>query len=485
MSGGSRVDEMSLDFRQWVGSAIARFITGACRVERPVPERDPIPGAVVAAKGRVVSSAPRNPGARARRASWRVLPVETSPGSASPVLRGCACSFSGTGSAAPASGPTSRSTPRPPGRWRPAATGSRPLSAESPTSSSRSSITGSPRLPSISSVRTSWRAGSPRPSPGPSESWRWPSSRGAFSGRGAGLLAGASLAASPGYAVGSRVAGMDVLLTAGITLSLCCFFLGYREPARRRGWFLASGLLRRGRHPGQGAGGRRDPGPGGAGLPDPEAGDPAGGLVAGASGSGGGTPRRLPLVRSGLGGERGALHPGLLAREQPGPDLRAGVGPRRADHLLRPGLLPGVSSLELPVRAGRDPLPAPGRAPRAGGGRPLEGVPLGLVPGPLRLLFPDRHQAPGLSPPRLPRRGDPGRPGVEPAPCLTGRGHGPGFPDRLRPGRRVAPRGRPGRSLPPPEPVRDSTRPDLALPGGELPLCGRGRPLGVDWCGAE
>ncbi len=62
-------------------------------------------------------------------------------------------------------------------------------------------------------------------------------------GKSAGLLAGASLAASPGYAVGSRVAGMDVLLTAGITLSLCCFFLGYREPARRRAWFLASGLF--------------------------------------------------------------------------------------------------------------------------------------------------------------------------------------------------------------------------------------------------
>ena len=61
-------------------------------------------------------------------------------------------------------------------------------------------------------------------------------------GKGAGLLAGASLAASPGYAMGSRVAGMDVLLTVGITLSLCCFFLGYREPARRRGWFLASGF---------------------------------------------------------------------------------------------------------------------------------------------------------------------------------------------------------------------------------------------------
>ena len=66
---------------------------------------------------------------------------------------------------------------------------------------------------------------------------------GRFFGKGAGLLAGAALAASPGYAVGSRVAGMDVLLTLGITLSLCCFFLGYREPARRRIWFLASGLF--------------------------------------------------------------------------------------------------------------------------------------------------------------------------------------------------------------------------------------------------
>jgi 4-amino-4-deoxy-L-arabinose transferase-like glycosyltransferase len=62
-------------------------------------------------------------------------------------------------------------------------------------------------------------------------------------GKRAGFLAGASLATSPGYAVGARVAGMDILLTAGITLCLTCFFLGYREPDRRRAWFLASGLF--------------------------------------------------------------------------------------------------------------------------------------------------------------------------------------------------------------------------------------------------
>ncbi len=62
-------------------------------------------------------------------------------------------------------------------------------------------------------------------------------------GRRAGLLAGAALATAPGYAVGSRVAGMDILLTTGIALCLVCFFLGYREPAARRAWFLASGIF--------------------------------------------------------------------------------------------------------------------------------------------------------------------------------------------------------------------------------------------------
>ena len=60
-------------------------------------------------------------------------------------------------------------------------------------------------------------------------------------GKRVGFLAGAALAVSPGYAMGSRVAGMDVLLTAGITLSLGSFFLGYREPERRRFWWLVSG----------------------------------------------------------------------------------------------------------------------------------------------------------------------------------------------------------------------------------------------------
>jgi len=61
-------------------------------------------------------------------------------------------------------------------------------------------------------------------------------------GKGTGLLAGAALATSPGFAVGVRVAGMDALLTSAITLCLVFFFRGYREPARRAAWFLASGF---------------------------------------------------------------------------------------------------------------------------------------------------------------------------------------------------------------------------------------------------
>jgi 4-amino-4-deoxy-L-arabinose transferase-like glycosyltransferase len=62
-------------------------------------------------------------------------------------------------------------------------------------------------------------------------------------GKGSGLIAGAVLAVSPGFAMGARVAGMDVLLTAGVTCSLSCFFLGVREASRRRAWFLASGFF--------------------------------------------------------------------------------------------------------------------------------------------------------------------------------------------------------------------------------------------------
>jgi len=58
-----------------------------------------------------------------------------------------------------------------------------------------------------------------------------------------GLLAGAVLATCPGYAMGARVAGMDVLLTAGISLCLLCFFAGFREKGRRRAWFLAAGFF--------------------------------------------------------------------------------------------------------------------------------------------------------------------------------------------------------------------------------------------------
>ena len=57
-----------------------------------------------------------------------------------------------------------------------------------------------------------------------------------------GLLSGTVLATSWGFALGSRVAGMDVLLTTGISFSLGSFYLGYRDRARRRAWFLASGF---------------------------------------------------------------------------------------------------------------------------------------------------------------------------------------------------------------------------------------------------
>jgi 4-amino-4-deoxy-L-arabinose transferase-like glycosyltransferase len=61
-------------------------------------------------------------------------------------------------------------------------------------------------------------------------------------GRGGAILAGAALATAPGYVIASRVAGMDALLTACLTLSLASFFLGWREPGRRGAWWLACGF---------------------------------------------------------------------------------------------------------------------------------------------------------------------------------------------------------------------------------------------------
>jgi 4-amino-4-deoxy-L-arabinose transferase-like glycosyltransferase len=58
-----------------------------------------------------------------------------------------------------------------------------------------------------------------------------------------GWLAGAALLTSPGFTIGARVAGMDVLLLLCITLSLITFFKGYRRSATRRPWFLASGFF--------------------------------------------------------------------------------------------------------------------------------------------------------------------------------------------------------------------------------------------------
>jgi len=58
-----------------------------------------------------------------------------------------------------------------------------------------------------------------------------------------GWLAGAALLTSPGFLIGARVAGMDVLLLLCITLSLISFFKGYRRSATRRPWLLASGFF--------------------------------------------------------------------------------------------------------------------------------------------------------------------------------------------------------------------------------------------------
>ena len=58
-----------------------------------------------------------------------------------------------------------------------------------------------------------------------------------------GWLAGAALLTSPGFVIGARVAGMDVLLLFCITLSLIAFFKGYRRNADRRPWFLTSGFF--------------------------------------------------------------------------------------------------------------------------------------------------------------------------------------------------------------------------------------------------
>jgi 4-amino-4-deoxy-L-arabinose transferase-like glycosyltransferase len=61
--------------------------------------------------------------------------------------------------------------------------------------------------------------------------------------RKSGFLAGAALLTSLGFTIGARVAGMDVLLLLCITLSLICFFKGYRRRVARRPWFLASGFF--------------------------------------------------------------------------------------------------------------------------------------------------------------------------------------------------------------------------------------------------
>ncbi|MCI0568534.1 MAG: glycosyltransferase family 39 protein [Acidobacteria bacterium] len=58
-----------------------------------------------------------------------------------------------------------------------------------------------------------------------------------------GWLAGAALLTSPGFTIGARVAGMDMLLLLCITLSLICFFKGYRRRTALRPWFLASGFF--------------------------------------------------------------------------------------------------------------------------------------------------------------------------------------------------------------------------------------------------
>ena len=54
-------------------------------------------------------------------------------------------------------------------------------------------------------------------------------------------LAGAALLTSPGFLIGSRVAGMDVLLTLCVTAAILSFFRGYQRPAARRVWFLTAG----------------------------------------------------------------------------------------------------------------------------------------------------------------------------------------------------------------------------------------------------
>jgi 4-amino-4-deoxy-L-arabinose transferase-like glycosyltransferase len=58
-----------------------------------------------------------------------------------------------------------------------------------------------------------------------------------------GWLAGAALLTSIGFTIGARVAGMDMLLLLCLTLSLICFFKGYRRSTARRPWFLASGFF--------------------------------------------------------------------------------------------------------------------------------------------------------------------------------------------------------------------------------------------------
>ncbi|HEU5181120.1 MAG TPA: glycosyltransferase family 39 protein [Candidatus Polarisedimenticolia bacterium] len=57
-------------------------------------------------------------------------------------------------------------------------------------------------------------------------------------------LAAAALLTSPGFIMGARVAGMDLLLSAAITLTILCFSRGYSEGGSLRGgWFVASGFF--------------------------------------------------------------------------------------------------------------------------------------------------------------------------------------------------------------------------------------------------
>jgi 4-amino-4-deoxy-L-arabinose transferase-like glycosyltransferase len=59
----------------------------------------------------------------------------------------------------------------------------------------------------------------------------------------ASWLAAAALLTSPGFVIAARVAGMDLLLTFGITLAILCFTRGYSDDGRRKSaWFIAAGF---------------------------------------------------------------------------------------------------------------------------------------------------------------------------------------------------------------------------------------------------